>query len=135
VALHTNASRQEDVVIKLIIFPLPKVSIDVQCSSKTRRIMEQQTTFKICLLLLFTFVDFSFEIQQSCIPLNKCSSLMLLLRNRDDLPDLDRVDVYRHLQLVKCSGFQGNDPLVDCPDIEGKIPIWKKVRFWKKIRF
>jgi hypothetical protein len=89
--------------------------------------MEQQTSL-ICLLLLLTSVEFSFE-QQNCIPLNKCSSLMLLLRNRDDLPNLNRVDVYRHLQLVKCNGFQGNDPLVDCPEIEGIIPIWKKIRF------
>jgi hypothetical protein len=116
------------------------IKVQLDCSSTTSsssvqnnlQIMEQRTN--LFFLLLILTVNYSYEQQQqkqNCIPLKQCTSLLLLLRNRDDLPNLTRVDVYRHLQRVHC-GFQGNDPLVECPDIEGKIPIVENLPILEK---
>jgi hypothetical protein len=87
----------------------------------------EQRSILIFSILLLSAVEYSYEQQQqNCIPLKQCSSLMLLFQNRDNLPNLNRVDVYRHLQRVYC-GFRGIHYLVDCPDIEGKILLLGKI--------
>ena len=61
------------------------------------------------------------EVQQSenCVPLRSCPSLFFLVKNRDELPDMSRVDVYRYLRDLHC-GFSGSDPLIKCSNIDGK---------------
>ena len=51
-----------------------------------------------------------------CVPLKNCTTLFDLLKNRDNLANFTRVDVYKHLQNVNC-GFNGKSPLVQCPDL------------------
>ena len=51
----------------------------------------------------------------SCIPLRDCTTLMLLLQNRDEVPNMTRVQVYEYLSSKNC-GFEGGiNPKVECP--------------------
>ena len=57
----------------------------------------------------------------NCVPLRQCPALLYLVRHRDNLPNMSRVDVYRYLRDLHC-GFSGSDPLIKClNDEEGKI--------------
>ena len=59
-------------------------------------------------------------LSKNCVPLKDCQSLMNLVRNRDSLPNMTRVDVYEYVKELSC-GFEGSKPLVNCPDFEGNI--------------
>ena len=59
-------------------------------------------------------------LSENCVPLKDCQSLMNLVRNRDSLPNMTRVDVYEYVKELSC-GFEGSKPLVNCPDFEGNI--------------
>lgn len=48
-----------------------------------------------------------------CVPLPECPSLFLLLKQRDNLPNFSRRDIYRHLTSQHC-GFDDKTPLVKC---------------------
>jgi hypothetical protein len=54
-----------------------------------------------------------------CLKLGNCQSLQLLLLSKDRLPNMSRIDVYRHIRDLGC-GFSGFEPLVKCPLVEGK---------------
>ena len=56
---------------------------------------------------------------EKCLKLGECQSLQLLLQSKDRLPNMSRVDVYRHIRDLGC-GFSGFEPLVKCPSVEGK---------------
>ena len=59
-------------------------------------------------------------LSENCVPLKDCQSLMNLVRNRDSLPNMTRIDVYEYVKELSC-GFDGSKPLVNCPDFEGNI--------------
>ena len=56
---------------------------------------------------------------EKCLKLGDCQSLQLLLQSKDRLPNMSRIDVYRHIRDLGC-GFSGFEPLVKCPLVEGK---------------
>ena len=56
---------------------------------------------------------------EKCLKLGDCQALQLLLQSKDRLPNMSRVDVYRHIRDLGC-GFSGFEPLVKCPSVEGK---------------
>ena len=71
-------------------------------------------------LIFALFCSFNQGQILNCVALRNCPSLLLLLQNRDELPNLTRIDVYRHLRSQSC-GYDGPNPLVNCPDVEGNF--------------
>ena len=81
---------------------------------------------------LFIFSSlFCLVLSQKCLPFLKCDSLLLLYKNRDNLPNLTREDVHKHLKSLLC-GFDGTqNPLVHCPELEGKYLLTLINIVWK----
>ena len=68
-------------------------------------------------VLLKAFVQASKS--NNCVALTECPQLLFLLRNRDDLADSSRYDIYKHLKEHLC-GFEDMTPLFTCQAIQGK---------------
>ena len=71
--------------------------------------------FRLALLLLFIISSINCE---NCIPLKDCQTLMNLVQDKDSLPNMTRADVFGYLRDLQC-GFDGSNPLVNCPEVEG----------------
>ena len=65
--------------------------------------------------LLLTLASCSNGQNLHCIPLRDCPSLMLLLQNRDEVPNMTRVQVYEYLSSKTCGFEEGINPKVECP--------------------
>ena len=75
------------------------------------------TSLLICTYFCsFLFIVVHCQSQDNCIALRDCPTLFDLLKNRDNLANFTRVDVYTHLKNVNC-GFNrtSRSPLVRCP--------------------
>ena len=73
----------------------------------------------LCYLLLVVD-DIQCEKKQNCsTPLRDCPALFNLLKIEKKLPNVSRVDVFDHLKTFLC-GFEGKNPLVECPNIAAK---------------
>ena len=73
------------------------------------------TSLLICTFFCSFLLIVQCQSQGNCIALSDCHTLFALLKNRDNLANFTRVDVYKHIQNVNC-GFNGTSPLVKCPD-------------------
>lgn len=59
---------------------------------------------------------------ENCLKIRDCQSLQVLLQNRDKLPNMTRIDVYRYIRDLNC-GFDGIEAMVECPAVEGRTQL------------
>ena len=71
-------------------------------------------THFIFLITLLCLAGITISDENCGVPLGQCSSVMNLLRHRNELSQMDISQVFGYLKSVHC-GFEGRDPLVRCP--------------------
>ena len=86
----------------------------------------------LCYLLLVVD-DIQCEKQNCSTPLRDCPALFNLLKIEKKLPNVSRVDVFDHLKTFLC-GFEGKNPLVECPNIaaKGNISLYYYIKSVQK---
>ena len=86
-----------------------------RCPSQETGLLDIMSVATIIKFILLTLASCSNGQNLHCIPLRDCPSLMLLLQNRDEVPNMTRVQVYEYLSSKNC-GFEGGiNPKVECP--------------------